>query len=496
MDHAEPRPGGVTRAAEPRLTAVHEDRAGVAAVGVHSREDLDQGRLPRPVLAAEAVDLAGPHLEVDPIEGPHAAEVLDDLSGLEPGKVEHRAGHFKSSARWKPSRTTVASRLSRSTTMTGSRMLGTSMTPLGTPSRAMTGLPPGECDRHLRGPRGQPGERLVHRHRLRPADDPLAGGQVGILARHQHLAGESLLRERLDRAPRRAVVGGEHGVERRPDRRDRRAHDPLGLGGLPPDGIVLVHHRDVTSGDQRSKDLVLALLEEEACLVGLGPVNADDTSLAAELPDQVFRLQAADADVVEAEVKVDLAAGDQPVVADHRDAGRASHRDGAAHRGRVVRHDNQHVHPSAQERLDVLNLPGRVAVPRLDQDLGPELLGPRDEPAAVALPAFLLERAERQPDPRPPAVPHIAIVLATPPRKRDPDQNAEEQREQHESGSERHVGSMISGLPSQAMGSSVRPDILTELSDHRKGLKQPRELTPVRTLTITVDPHHHRTVRV
>src|SRR5262245_34100978 len=122
---------GIPRAAEPRFMSVDPDRAGVTPERVDAGQDLDQGRLARPVLAAEGVDLACAHVEMDVLERLDPAEMLGDAPRLQPRRVFAGPAHCRSSARWNPSRMTVASRLSRSTTTTGSRMLGTSLTPLG-----------------------------------------------------------------------------------------------------------------------------------------------------------------------------------------------------------------------------------------------------------------------------------------------------------------------------------------------------------------------------
>ena len=49
----------------------------VPGVGPHDpAEHLDQRRLPRAVLAQERVDLAGPQVEIDPVQRHHAAVPL------------------------------------------------------------------------------------------------------------------------------------------------------------------------------------------------------------------------------------------------------------------------------------------------------------------------------------------------------------------------------------------------------------------------------------
>jgi hypothetical protein len=61
----------------------------LAAVGlVRAGQDLDQGRLPRAVLAEDAVDLARKHLEIDAAECGDADERLGDAAHR-----EQRCGH-------------------------------------------------------------------------------------------------------------------------------------------------------------------------------------------------------------------------------------------------------------------------------------------------------------------------------------------------------------------------------------------------------------------
>ena len=71
--------------------AVDGERALVRRVD--AREGLDQGRLAGPVVAEEAVDLAGPDLERDAFEGDDGAEVLRDVAGLEEGRSGRWHGH-------------------------------------------------------------------------------------------------------------------------------------------------------------------------------------------------------------------------------------------------------------------------------------------------------------------------------------------------------------------------------------------------------------------
>ncbi len=82
---------GVT---EPHLLALPGDDALVGLV--HAGENLDERRLAGPVLAEQAVHLAGPDVEVDPVERDDAREALDDVRHAEEGRgvvASHATGH-------------------------------------------------------------------------------------------------------------------------------------------------------------------------------------------------------------------------------------------------------------------------------------------------------------------------------------------------------------------------------------------------------------------
>jgi hypothetical protein len=74
------------RRAERRGSAIEGDLAGVRQVG--PREHLDQRRLAGPVLAEQAVHLAGGDVEVHPVQRAHPGELLDDA----PHRQQRRHG--------------------------------------------------------------------------------------------------------------------------------------------------------------------------------------------------------------------------------------------------------------------------------------------------------------------------------------------------------------------------------------------------------------------
>ena len=81
VDHADAAGDGVGRAGDPDRRPVEQD---LALVGRGQPvQDVHQGRLARPVLAEEGVDLARVDLEVDPVVGDHARIALRDATHLE-----------------------------------------------------------------------------------------------------------------------------------------------------------------------------------------------------------------------------------------------------------------------------------------------------------------------------------------------------------------------------------------------------------------------------
>jgi hypothetical protein len=83
----------VARRAQRRRRAIDDDRALVAAVRMHAREQFDQRRLAGAVFTAERVDFAGAQREADTVERGHAAEALDDAARLEDrGRAHGRGG--------------------------------------------------------------------------------------------------------------------------------------------------------------------------------------------------------------------------------------------------------------------------------------------------------------------------------------------------------------------------------------------------------------------
>ena len=68
---------------EPDLALVAPERAG---------HDLDQGRLPGPVLAHEGVDLAGLDLEIHALERPDAGKGLRDAQHFDARSHDRRSG--------------------------------------------------------------------------------------------------------------------------------------------------------------------------------------------------------------------------------------------------------------------------------------------------------------------------------------------------------------------------------------------------------------------
>ena len=110
VDGADAQPLRVERARRLDLVSLEEDAAGVG--GVDSSQDLDQGRLPGPVLPHDGMDFAGEQAEVDFRERLDAREALRDALHL-----EHRDGfahHVSSAEEERPRRPAPPPRSSRS----------------------------------------------------------------------------------------------------------------------------------------------------------------------------------------------------------------------------------------------------------------------------------------------------------------------------------------------------------------------------------------------
>ena len=71
---------------------VDDDVTLVAAVRMHTRQQLDQRGLARTVLAAQCVNLAGTQLEADAVERNYGAEALADRTGRQDGAIVHGRG--------------------------------------------------------------------------------------------------------------------------------------------------------------------------------------------------------------------------------------------------------------------------------------------------------------------------------------------------------------------------------------------------------------------
>ena len=206
---------------------VDHELALVAAVRVDAAEHLDQRGLAGAVLAAQRVDLAGAQVEADVLERDDAAEALDDRRGPRGGRHALMPAQAFSGGPaalghsaidlvvvWNPSLITVSTMLSLVDRDHVGEHDGTSILPLFTVCGATTTLRAcASVTASSAALRGQRLERLVDRHRLRAADDALAGDELGVLAGDQHLAGEAFFGQRLDGAAGGAVVAGEHRVE-------------------------------------------------------------------------------------------------------------------------------------------------------------------------------------------------------------------------------------------------------------------------------------------
>jgi len=248
-------------------------------------------------------------------------------------------------------------------------------------------------------------EGLVNRHRLSASDDTLARGEVGILAGHNDFSGEAFFEERLDRATGGAVVRGEDCVEFTPDFGDGCVEDFFGVFRFPIFRPILVDDFDSATGDERREDVVLSLFEEAGVVVGLGAVDPNESdwrcvggTIGKEAIAQIFGLKLADTDVVEGDVEIEVAVGDEAIVSEHGDVGLVGELHGFGHGGAVVGHDYNGIDVIADERFHVAQLADVIAVGGLHEDLGAQLTSTRNEQVAVALPALFLEGVHRKSD--------------------------------------------------------------------------------------------------
>ena len=102
-----------------------------------------------------------------------------------------------------------------------------------------------------------------------------------------------------------------------------------------------------------------------------------------------------------------------------------------------MRHDDQHLHAAAEQRFDVLNLSRRVAIARLHEDFGTQFFGPAHESIAIALPAFFLQRPQREAN----SQGAVGRALRFSPRsaaEHNSNQDAQSQREQDQPGANGH----------------------------------------------------------
>ena len=81
VDRRDSQPHGRDRIGQPDLFALPRDRSLVRLVD--PGQNLDQRRLARPVLAEQAMHLAGHDIQVDPVEGADTGELLDDRVHLQ-----------------------------------------------------------------------------------------------------------------------------------------------------------------------------------------------------------------------------------------------------------------------------------------------------------------------------------------------------------------------------------------------------------------------------
>src|SRR6478736_7238624 len=170
----------------------------------------------------------------------------------------------------------------------------------------------GKGDGDLSGATGQVLHRLVDAHRLLATNDALHRDRLGILARDDHFAREAFFFQSLNRTARGAIIRCQYGVDVVAVLGDGRIHDALGVFRLPIVRPVFVHDLNRAGSNRVFERLVLAVLERDRVVVGLGAVDAHepDRLRGGELIEDELRLQLANVLVVERHVQVEIAVVD------------------------------------------------------------------------------------------------------------------------------------------------------------------------------------------
>ena len=155
---------------------------------------------------------------------------------------------------------------------------------------------------------------------------------------------------------------------------------------------------DVAAVDRGLQNVQLSFSQQMRIIIGRRSAyqNVIARWLAVE---KIFRLQLADAFIIERNVKVGSRIFDQPIVRDHRHILPFREVDNRTGNFGVMRHDHEDVDTLGQQALGLFHLQIVVAICGLQYQLCPEFFAPSLKHRLILLPAFLLKRVHQKTDP-------------------------------------------------------------------------------------------------
>src|SRR5579862_7641824 len=247
----------------------------------------------------------------------------------------------------------------------------------------------GHGDGHFRRLLAEDAAVLPDRNGLRAERDAVQSGKVAVLTRYRHLAVEALRLERGNRARGHAVVLGNHSVDLIVLLGQALFHFLLGVVGLPAVGEGLADILDLARVHRWLQHFVDAAEQEGRVRVAL--VALDEGVVAGRLRLEDFLgHQAADADVVEGDVKR-VRILELDVVGDQFDAGVGGFLDRGQDRIGVEGDDEDDVDLLRDQPFDIRRLLGGRAL-RVGGDIGvARRLDDLFDRRIVGLPALFLE---------------------------------------------------------------------------------------------------------
>lgn len=173
----------------------------------------------------------------------------------------------------------------------------------------------GQSDGGFGGGAGFAGKRLVDGHELRAIIKARDGGEIGVLPGDEDLAGKIVVLERLNGTSSGGVIGGEDGGERNLQILQCLGHKNVGLRRAPFGNPDVGENSDVPAIDEGLQHFHLTRAHD----FGIGiewRAGEENVITLGSVSDQSFRLQDADGEKIESDVKVDVGILHEPVVTD------------------------------------------------------------------------------------------------------------------------------------------------------------------------------------